>query len=240
MLNLGTAENEMFKAVIVNGIFKGWTSPSGTFYPAIAGGEGADDASGNGDGKDGNDKPDADDKKGSSPDDEPFDKDRAMRTINTLREKEREGKQHAARVKELESKLAEYEQKDMTEKEKSEARAKKAEEEREAARAELIKVRSERAIERAASKLSLDPELALVLLKPESLEVDDKGEPKGVEDALKALVEKWPNLKVNSSVKPPDINAKNGNKPTDGDKALDDAAKQELASIYGINPKYLP
>ncbi|MFA6046181.1 MAG: hypothetical protein WC718_14450 [Phycisphaerales bacterium] len=140
---------------------------------------------------------------------EEFDKDRAMATIKKLRDFEKEAKAQLKELETLKAKQAEQEQANMSEKEKAEARAAAAEKEREEARAEARRLRVERAIEKAAAKLGLDADLAASLLKPDALEIDEEGKPKGVEEALGELLKKWPQLK-GEKPQVPNVNATDG------------------------------
>lgn len=136
--------------------------------------------------------PPADPKKA---DPEPFDKDRAMATIQTLRQKEREGKDVKRQLDAALEKLQAYEDKDKTDAERLEGRATEAESKLTAAQAALTEERLGRAVERAASKLGFhDPDDALALLNRKAVEFDEDGKPKNVEALLKTLAESKPHL----------------------------------------------
>ncbi len=92
-------------------------------------------------------------------------------------------------------------------------RAKKQADEAQARLAEitatLCRERVGREVERTATRLHLDPELAGRLVTPEMLEFDDGGKPTNTEKVLKGLIAKWPHL-VKADAPPPDINANQG------------------------------
>ena len=85
-----------------------------------------------------------------------------------------------------------------------------------------------RAVEKAAMRLGLDPELASKLLDPETLEFID-GVPSDPERQLKALLAKWPQL-AKPAPQAPSINASDGRGPaaTPDPKAKDDELKSRF------------
>lgn len=228
MPELGTM-GEMPEMVIVNGV-SGWVFPSGNFYPVIAGGEG--DGAGTetkvpaeGAGDKG--------KKTFSLDGEDFDPERAMATIKKLRDNEKATKPQLKELEDARAKLTAHEQEKMTEAEKATTARTAAEKERDEAKAETRRLKAERAIEKAATKAGLDPELAASLLKADSLELDEAGNPKGIEEALKALLVKWPHLKPETKAGPPNVNATDGK----NDKQTQDPKEREaeLRQRYRIS-----
>ena len=66
-----------------------------------------------------------------------------------------------------------------------------------------------RDVERTATRLSLEPELAARLVTADMLEFDDNGVPTNTEAVLKGLIKKWPNL-VKGAPQPHDINGADG------------------------------
>ncbi len=85
-----------------------------------------------------------------------------------------------------------------------------------------------RAVEKAAMRLGLDPELASKLLDPETLEFVD-GVPSDPEKQLKALLAKWPQL-AKPAPQAPSINASDGRGPaaTPDPKAKDEELKSRF------------
>ena len=227
MPTLGTM-GEMPEMVTINGV-SGWVFPSGNFYPVIAGGEG--------DGAGTETKTPASDtgdkgKKTFSLDGEDFDPERAMATIKKLRDNEKATKPQLKELEDARAKITAHEQEKMTEAEKATTARTAAEKERDEAKAESRRLKAERAIEKAATKAGLDPELASSLLKADSLELDEAGNPKGIEEALKALLVKWPHLKAEAKVIPPNVNATDGK---NGNQAKDPKAEDErLRKQYRI------
>jgi len=125
---------------------------------------------------------------------EEFDKARAMRTIQELREKEKEGKATAKRLAELEAKFNAEETAKLTETEKLKVEATKAAQKLAALEAQLKATRAAQAIERAAIKANVDPELASTLVKPDALTFDENGDPTNAAAVMADVVKKWPHI----------------------------------------------
>lgn len=135
---------------------------------------------------------------------EPFDRDRAMKTINTLRpfekqakELERQNRDQSKRIQEFEAREKEAEMAKLSEQE----RLSKQLAERDA---ELIRVRHDHQdrtnryeVQLHAAKLGLvDPEAAVKLLDWGSIDYTADGKPQNVEAALNELVEAKPWLRA--------------------------------------------
>lgn len=130
-------------------------------------------------------------------DDEDFDKDRALATIRTLREKEKQGKATARELEAAQAKLRELEDRDKSEVERATAKATETEQKLTAAQTKLRDMAIRVAVAETASAAGVAPEnvkAAIRLLDASALEFDDDGEPKNVEAALKALVKEYPML----------------------------------------------
>lgn len=109
------------------------------------------------------------------------------------------------RLREAERKLEEADRAKLTEQERVAQDLARAQEAASTSSAALRKERVSNAVMRAATRLDLDPELADQLVRPESVEFDDEGQPSNVEDHLTELVKRWPHLKktaVESPAKP--------------------------------------
>jgi hypothetical protein len=101
-------------------------------------------------------------------------------------------------------------------------RAKKAAEDATAKLTQLeVTLRNERAaraVQAAAIKLNLDPDLAAELVRPDALEYDEAGAPTNVEKALKLVVQRWPHL-IRSATQAPNVNAADGRGTVDAGAA---------------------
>ncbi len=139
-------------------------------------------------------KPDAKpDAKPLGKDGKEFDPERAQHTIETLRA---ESADREKERKVLEAKLQEYEDANLSEKEKLEKAA--TEKEREAAdlTTRLQEARMKLGVYAASAKLGCaDPDLALAALDRSKIKYDESGEPTNIEDELGALLESKPILK---------------------------------------------
>jgi multidrug efflux pump subunit AcrA (membrane-fusion protein) len=101
------------------------------------------------------------------------------------------------KVKDLEGKIAGFEQEKMTEAERAKALAEAAQAEAKAAQEALRKARADAAISKVAAKHGVDADL---LGKLVSVEFDDDGQPTGVDAAISDLLTKHPYLKAGSAV----------------------------------------
>lgn len=99
-------------------------------------------------------------------------------------------------AQEAAAKVTQYEQERMTELEKAQAQAKEAQTALESLRAEAQQARAQAEIVREATALGLHPELAQRLA---TVEFDDAGQPANVKDALTALAQQYPQLRVASA-----------------------------------------
>ncbi len=153
--------------------------------------------------------PDPDPDQDRKPDDDAFDKERALTTIRKLREAEKEGKDAKRRLAELETKLAEFEQRDLSDKEKLEKRnaeleAKVADAQKQLRQANLLAelAKPEHGIVNAAAAAKLI----------NGVEYGDDGTPANLDDVLPAFLEQNAFLK-GTPAKPnsaPDVDAGKG------------------------------
>jgi hypothetical protein len=134
-----------------------------------------------------------------TPEEEAFDKERALHTIRQLREAEKVAKKqaadHAKRVAEYEQKDRERAEAEMTERDRLAAQLDRATAELQLERQQNRDAINRYEVERSAAKLNIvDPEAAVKLLDWGSLEYDTDGRPIDVDAALTALVEAKPYL----------------------------------------------
>jgi hypothetical protein len=101
------------------------------------------------------------------------------------------------KVKDLEGKVAGFEQEKMTEAERAKALAEAAQAEAKAAQEALRKARADAAISREAAKHQVDADLLGKLITPE---FDDDGNPTGIDAAINDLLTKHPYLKAGGPV----------------------------------------
>jgi hypothetical protein len=159
---------------------------------------------------------------GETPEEEAFDKERALNTIRTLRAAEKASKAQARELEQLKTKVAEHEQAQLSAAEKAELRAQDAERKAQAAEAKAKAISLRASVERHAHRLNvIDDDAAYRLLDLAAVEYDEAGEPQNVEALMKALVKDRPSLVA--------AEQKNGipatPKPTDR-QALSDAEQQ--------------
>lgn len=130
-------------------------------------------------------------------DGQPFDAARAQRTIETLRAENKNLKALSKQLEDAQARLQEIEDRDKTEVEKAAGRATTAEQKLSETEARLRAMTIRVAVAETASAAGIGPEnvkAAIRLLDTDSLELDDDGQPKGMEAALKALVKEFPML----------------------------------------------
>lgn len=144
----------------------------------------------------------------SSDTEEPYDRDRAMATIQNLRKFEREAKAAQKRLAELEAAEQARAQADLSETEQAKQRA-------EAAEKKLLEVEQRHqqtlirsAVEMAATRLKFhDASDAYRLADLTAVVVDDQGAVTGVNEALKALASTKPHLLMADTPTAPNINS---------------------------------
>lgn len=127
----------------------------------------------------------------------PYDAARAMSTIETLREEIKALRGTKKERDDLAAKLREIEDKDKSEAERAVQKAAAAEQQLAETATRLRGMAIRVAVAESASAAGISPEnvkAALRLLDADSIELDDDGEPKNVEAALKALVKEFPLL----------------------------------------------
>lgn len=172
-----------------------------------------------------------------APDD--FDPERAMNTIRRQREAEKELRaKHAADKAALEARIKEFEDAQLSEAEKQQARIA----ELEAREAQWAQEKRDTALRLAvtekAGELGItSPRLALAALREsgKAVEYDDTGQPINVGDVLTQLLEEEPALAgVTPKPKPPVVNAGDGNN-NQPPPALT-ADELEAAAARGISP----
>jgi|GEM_PF-3592255 len=105
----------------------------------------------------------------------------------------REAAENRVKLKAFEDVKAESDKAQLTEQQRTERRAAELEQKLVLAEAKARTKALEAAVAKAATKLGIvDPDAAVKLLDAESLELDDDGEPKNIDVALKALVKERP------------------------------------------------
>jgi len=149
---------------------------------------------------------------------EPFDAERARRTIENLRQFERDAKALKKERDDLKARVDQHEAASLSESEKLTKKVADLEKSLADAQTErrAILVRAE--IERQARKLGVvDEGVAYKLLDLDGLAFDESGNPVGVEKALTKLLEQHPFLKATSEARPgvPATPRPNGHPQTD-------------------------
>jgi hypothetical protein len=130
-----------------------------------------------------------------------FDKERAMETIRTLRTFEKQAKKQERELEQLRQQIQEQEDAKKSDLERAQESAEKAQAERDAA----LRTANDRLIKAEVKMLASDAEINIVpeavndaylLMAKDDIEVSDDGTVSGVKEALKALVEAKPWLRV--------------------------------------------
>lgn len=166
----------------------------------------------------------------AAPAEEPFDKERAMATINNLRGFEKTAKAQERQLAELNAKLQEYDQSKLTETERLQKQAQDASQKAQSIQQLLQEKSAALAIERASRSLNIvDGETAAALIRSK-IEFDDNGDPTNVESLLKDLVKNKPFLvaQEGGGGTPP------SNPQRSGGYSMEDIAKmtpQQIASL---------
>lgn len=132
-----------------------------------------------------------------APAEEPFDRDRAMRTIETLRQQEKEAKRLARELEQAQARLKAIDDEKLSETERLSKKTAELEAalqaERDRSRDMAIRV----AIEREAHKHgAVDAEVIVALVDRNAITLDDDGEVKGAGKAVKDLLDAKPFLKA--------------------------------------------
>lgn len=144
-------------------------------------------------------------------DPEPFDQDRAMRTIRNLREKEREGKLAAKERDDLAARLKEYEDAQKSELDKAKDAEKDARDRAKVATEKARNANLKAALYDKAADLGIgSPSLALKALDRKKIEWDDDDEPGNLAAVLEALLEEEPLLKASPKKKTASTDAGGG------------------------------
>lgn len=173
------------------------------------------------------------------PEPEPFDRDLAMDTIRKQRASERQAIQ---RAKELEAKLREYEQAQLTEQERqarelADLQARQFDWERDTQEARL-----EAAFYKAAADPKLgvaDPELAYAVIDRDQVEYDEAGRPTNLPDLITSLLDAKPLLRTTNQQAtqpaPARIDAAAGHGTPNGPTLTADEV--EAAQMMGMTPE---
>lgn len=168
--------------------------------------------------------------------DEKFDEARAMDLIRKLRTENKELGKSAKRAKELEDLEAQRAQGELSEVEKWKQTATKAEAAAQIA-AEALRetmIRSEFMLAALRPGSGVDPsaaEAAWKLADRESIEIDEKGQPKDIGKVMKELVRQYPFLAAKTENKAPNINAGEAGR---GDEKQDPAKADELRRRFRL------
>ncbi|MDP3937557.1 MAG: hypothetical protein Q8R92_05400 [Deltaproteobacteria bacterium] len=168
-------------------------------------------------------------KKEPDPADKEFDKDRALATIRTQREAENKLKAEVRELRDVKAEFDKIKEKDLSEKERLEKRVSEMEGKVTAADDELKEARLLRAVTRAKVSV-VDSDAAVTFLK-DRIEYEG-GKPKGVEDALKALLEEKPYLKGKPSA--PSVDGGSGGEQA---RASLTAEQAQMAQMFGMKPE---
>lgn len=171
----------------------------------------------------------------------PFDAARAMTTIERLRDEIKGLKGTQKERDELQARLREIEDKDKSETERAAAKAADAEKKLSETEGRLRGMAIRVAVAESATAAGIAPEnvkAALRLLDTDAIEMDDAGEPKNVEAALKALVKEYPILAAGGSSATAargtatDLKA-NGKAPTQDDLIEEHAKRLQATGLFG-------
>lgn len=182
-------------------------------------------------------------------DGQPFDAARAQATIAALRTAENDLKKQlrdgTKKVSDLEARIAAFEDKDKTEVEKATGQAHAAERKLSETEARLRAMSIRVAVAETASAAGIAPEnvkAAIRLLDADSLELDDDGEPKNTEAALKALVKEFPMLaaqQAHGDTKPATQRVPSTPRPSSHAETQDDRVKRYEQRLAGSG-RYAP
>lgn len=142
--------------------------------------------------------------------DEAFDQERAMTLIRKLRAEAREAGKLKKRLGELEADAQQRKEAEMTELQKAQSKAEELNKRLQTLETQRRAQEIRHAVELTATRLGFaSPEDAYTLADLSAVEVSEEGQVKGVEAALKELLNKKPYLKANQQ-KPPEIDASKG------------------------------
>jgi hypothetical protein len=131
-----------------------------------------------------------------APAEEPFDRDRAMRTIETLREQEKAAKRLQRELEQAQARLKAIDEEKLSETERLTRQKAELEAALEAERARGRDLAIRAAIEREAHKQgAVDVEIVLAVVDRRAIEVDEDGQVKGAGKAVKDLLEAKPLLR---------------------------------------------
>lgn len=134
---------------------------------------------------------------GQAPAEEPFDRDRAMRTIETLRQHEKDAKRLQRELADAQARLKAIDDEKLSETERLTRQKAELEAALQAERTRVREMAIRVAIEREAHKQgAVDPDVIVALVDRAAIEVADDGEVKGHARAVKALLEDKPYLKA--------------------------------------------
>lgn len=131
-----------------------------------------------------------------APTEDPYDRDRAMRTIATLRDVEKQAKADKRELEELRRSKQEREEADLSEKDKAERRAAELKAERDSLKSLHRETVTKYEVQLAAQRLGFrDVEVAsLLVTQRNALKYDDDGTPTNVDAVLKDILRDKPYL----------------------------------------------
>lgn len=159
--------------------------------PFIAGGAPEEGEQGNGQEQDSGQQPPNDD--ADQEPDEPFDKDRAQRTITKLRGFEKTAKAQAKELEELRARVQENENAKLSETERLQNRIKELEEKATGLERERRETVVRSALAAAAAKAgAIYPDAVVKLIDPDGVEITDDGHAKNLDAVLAPLKQQFP------------------------------------------------
>jgi hypothetical protein len=131
-----------------------------------------------------------------APAEEPFDRDRAMRTIETLREQEKQAKRLQRELEQAQARLKAIDEEKLSETERLTRQKAELEAALQAERTRSRDMAVRAAIEREAHKQgAVDADVIAALVDRGEIEITDEGQVKGAEKAVRHLLEDKPYLK---------------------------------------------
>ena len=166
---------------------------------------------------------------------EEFDKDRAMKTITTLRAAEKEGKRAAKELADARKKLQEFEDSQKSDAEKQAERLVALEAKESTREAEVQDMRLKLAVYSRQTDLAIaDADLAIAALDRTKVEWGDDGEPSNLDEVLTDLLERKPLLKGKGAAKKQgSTDARDGS--SEGKKPPLTAEELDYAQRFGMS-----
>lgn len=171
-------------------------------------------------------------------DDDDFDKERALRTIRTLRQSEKEGKQAAKDLAAALARLKEIEDAEKTDLERSQARVAELEQQQTAWQSERRDTNLRLAAHSLKDDIGIaDVDLALAALDRAAVEFTDDGEPSNLKEQLAELLERKPILKAQAAGGTGAPNLNGGSGATGGPAPALTADEIAEAKRHGMTPE---